>query len=218
MYSLIWVWINGWVNNREAGDLRRYRAHYDVTVMMSIWCLTSMWKTIVEIKRFYLHNGIIVKASLYLTRAPYGSTVVIFKIGHSQGQCRRHSCHSSSVVVAHVELKLTHWSLDDLNGIMTENVQANVSDWLLRYPLWNCPNRKPLGPTDDDLRLVQVICWCRQATSYWWTYVGPDICHYRRSLVYNGLTHCFIDSIECQRNNHWWNWVKCTCTMPQQTL
>ena len=24
---------NGWVNNREAGDLRRYRAHYDITVM-----------------------------------------------------------------------------------------------------------------------------------------------------------------------------------------
>ena len=28
-----WAWINGRVNNREAGDLRRYRAHYDVTVM-----------------------------------------------------------------------------------------------------------------------------------------------------------------------------------------
>ena len=26
MFSLICVWINGWVNNREAGDLRRYRA------------------------------------------------------------------------------------------------------------------------------------------------------------------------------------------------
>ena len=25
---------NGWVNNREPGDLRRNRAHYDVTVMM----------------------------------------------------------------------------------------------------------------------------------------------------------------------------------------
>ena len=24
---------NGWVNNRKAGDLRRYRAHYDVSVM-----------------------------------------------------------------------------------------------------------------------------------------------------------------------------------------
>ena len=35
MFSLICVWINDWVNNREAGDLRRYRAHYDVTVRCS---------------------------------------------------------------------------------------------------------------------------------------------------------------------------------------
>ena len=33
MFFLICVWMNGWVNNREAGDLRRYRAHYDVIVM-----------------------------------------------------------------------------------------------------------------------------------------------------------------------------------------
>ena len=33
MFSLICVWINGWVNNRDAGDLRRYRGHYDVTEM-----------------------------------------------------------------------------------------------------------------------------------------------------------------------------------------
>ena len=36
MVSLIYVWINGWVNNREAGDLRRYRAHYDVIVMFCV--------------------------------------------------------------------------------------------------------------------------------------------------------------------------------------
>ena len=36
MFSLICVWIQGWINNREAGDLRRYRAHYDVTVMTPI--------------------------------------------------------------------------------------------------------------------------------------------------------------------------------------
>ena len=30
------VWINGWVNIREAGGLRRYRAHYDVTVMSHV--------------------------------------------------------------------------------------------------------------------------------------------------------------------------------------
>ena len=28
---VICAWINGWVNNREAADLRRNRAHYDVT-------------------------------------------------------------------------------------------------------------------------------------------------------------------------------------------
>ena len=33
MFSLIYAWINGWVNNREAGDLRRHLAHCDVTVM-----------------------------------------------------------------------------------------------------------------------------------------------------------------------------------------
>ena len=33
MFTLIWVWINDWVNNREAGDLRSHRAHCDVIVM-----------------------------------------------------------------------------------------------------------------------------------------------------------------------------------------
>ena len=33
MFSLICAWINDWVNNHEAGDLRRHRAHYDVIVM-----------------------------------------------------------------------------------------------------------------------------------------------------------------------------------------
>ena len=30
MFSLICAWINGWVNNREDGDLRRHHGHYDV--------------------------------------------------------------------------------------------------------------------------------------------------------------------------------------------
>ena len=33
MFSLICAWINGWVNTREATDLRRHRAHYNVTIM-----------------------------------------------------------------------------------------------------------------------------------------------------------------------------------------
>ena len=31
--------INGWVNNREAGDLKRHRAHYDVIVVSQELCI-----------------------------------------------------------------------------------------------------------------------------------------------------------------------------------
>ena len=34
MFHLIYAWINGWVNNRDTGDLRRHRAHDDVTVII----------------------------------------------------------------------------------------------------------------------------------------------------------------------------------------
>ena len=43
MFSFICGWINDWVNNREAGDLRRHRGHYDVNVMF--WRkLTMLWR------------------------------------------------------------------------------------------------------------------------------------------------------------------------------
>ena len=35
IFCLIFVWIIDWVNNREAGDLRRHRGHYDIIVMMN---------------------------------------------------------------------------------------------------------------------------------------------------------------------------------------
>ena len=38
IFSLICTLINSWVNNREAGDLKRHRAHYDVTLMVFMSC------------------------------------------------------------------------------------------------------------------------------------------------------------------------------------
>ena len=37
MLSLICAWMSGWINNREAGDLRRHRVHCDVIVMTCIF-------------------------------------------------------------------------------------------------------------------------------------------------------------------------------------
>ena len=48
MFSLICVWINDWVNNGEAGDLRRYHIHYDVTVMYSVSFIEPGWRRGIE--------------------------------------------------------------------------------------------------------------------------------------------------------------------------
>ena len=46
---LLWsaLWINGWVNNREAGDLRHHSAHYDVIVMNNNQ-VTQRWRILVN--------------------------------------------------------------------------------------------------------------------------------------------------------------------------
>ena len=38
------LWTNGWVNNGEADDLRRYCAHYHVTVMNSSFLHFCLWR------------------------------------------------------------------------------------------------------------------------------------------------------------------------------
>ena len=47
MFSLVYAWMHDWVNNREAGDLRRHRGHYDVIVMLTFMILilthTQCW-------------------------------------------------------------------------------------------------------------------------------------------------------------------------------
>ena len=47
MFSMICTCINGWVNNRDAGNLIHYRAHYDVTVM-SVCAKPKRWRCIVK--------------------------------------------------------------------------------------------------------------------------------------------------------------------------
>ena len=45
MFSWICIWINGWVNNGEAGDLRCHHAHYDVILLNNIlsYCCDKWW-------------------------------------------------------------------------------------------------------------------------------------------------------------------------------
>ena len=77
MFSLIYVWMNDWVNNREAGDLRRYRAHYDFIVMnwkyvVILWCeaegICSLMKMLLVCGAFIsnLISLVISRSTIYL--------------------------------------------------------------------------------------------------------------------------------------------------------
>ena len=49
IFSLICAWINGWVNDREAGESRRHRDRYDVIVMHRCThrCTDESWHPVV---------------------------------------------------------------------------------------------------------------------------------------------------------------------------
>ena len=60
MFSLTCVWINAWVNNGESGDLRRYRAHYDVIVMQYIYPSirsATHWQAYVGHYRIWMYSA-----------------------------------------------------------------------------------------------------------------------------------------------------------------
>ena len=63
MLSLICAWINGRVNNGDAGDLRRHLAHYDVTLMVMYtyvikWMNTWLYIFIYDYIRIYIYMHI----------------------------------------------------------------------------------------------------------------------------------------------------------------
>ena len=67
MFSLICIWINGWVNNSEAGDLRRHRAHYGVIVMNSS---RSLWL-------IYIYRNVPIRSALPNRSAPQMSLHIV---------------------------------------------------------------------------------------------------------------------------------------------
>ena len=56
MLSLICAWTNGRANNRNAGDLRRHRAHYGVTVISdlcaSVFIISTIRADVLEISKY----------------------------------------------------------------------------------------------------------------------------------------------------------------------
>ena len=77
MFSLICTWINGSINNRETGDLRRHRAHYDIVMQQcqTIVMIRGHW--IVIRSRFgqhKFHSGpVLANSALWCVHSGNGS-------------------------------------------------------------------------------------------------------------------------------------------------
>ena len=65
MFSLVWAGMIAWVNNREAGDLRGHRAHYDV-ILMSYHVLSSGIPAPIRVSGVVWHSGDCAHAELLI--------------------------------------------------------------------------------------------------------------------------------------------------------
>ena len=94
MFSLICAWINDWVNNREAADLRRHCTHYDITVFL----LQCRYFDVCKIRYLYIKHISIIKGDQvfvqfnWSTEQTQRSHVINQPINHSINQI-----HSSNV-------------------------------------------------------------------------------------------------------------------------
>ena len=86
---------------------------------------------------------------------------------------------------------LTHWPLGDFSLIF--KVISMNGGWGISYEV--ALRRMPLDLTDEKSTLVQVMAWCRQATSHYLSQCWP------RSMSPNGVTR-----------PQWVNWLNMTVT------
>ena len=137
-FSLIYVWINGWVNNREAGDLRRYRVHCDVSVMLSYVVKIKShfaWKRGVLLE---LKSAISVKKGCF-SRPESGVGFV--------------GCGVCGVNTLRPRQNGRHFADDIFKGIF-----LNESVWIrIKFSLKFVSK----GPTNDIPAFLQIMAWRR---------------------------------------------------------
>ena len=80
MFSLIRI--NGWVKNREAGDLRRHRTHYDVIVMMEYKLLIHVTQTTCESLLIICYLKVLLKYSIVSNATIHLMVYIIMKCNY----------------------------------------------------------------------------------------------------------------------------------------
>ena len=109
IFPLNCAWTNTRANNREAGDLRRHRAHYDVTVMQTKHNKVhteSIVQVIYYINFFASHLALGTIINQYINREIY---VHIYNMNTKQPANIRHLTLSYTVYYTHVAAIFCWW-------------------------------------------------------------------------------------------------------------
>ena len=137
LFSLICVWINSWVSNREAGDLRRYRTHYDVIVMRCtklVWNLIPMCtKKTRASARFISKIDHILNVYVWLLQDTKFSLKIIIK---KMAYIKNHpgvNCEESRSSRGRTGLRL--YGLDKMATIM-QTIFSNAFSWMKMCVSW----------------------------------------------------------------------------------
>ena len=89
MFSLICVWTNGWVNNRDAGDLKRHRVHYDVTVMGAVIYLSQIhpggWRSMGHVCEHLLINYRFINCGPNNKEFFFSNSCIVILLIHNKG-------------------------------------------------------------------------------------------------------------------------------------
>ena len=138
MFSLICAWINGWVNNCEAGDLRRHRAHYDIIVMFhsALQFMKLAWGT------FYSYIDMwVIMSEIHHGDPPVFHQLILVLTESDVGIIQRNSLLTQSYKVLHTVLSVTTqsdvtWCMqcrivfiitgNNINSLYPERFQWNV--------------------------------------------------------------------------------------------
>ena len=132
MFSLIYVWINGWVNNRDAGDLRRYRGHYDVNVMSQLCGFNFL--VIPEPSELYFIYWVFTFTNKFdfegiYSRAYQSSMIIIVRTGHHhQLRHRVFICIYIYIIIMYI-ITSTNLTIAHL-GLKNHILQISTCDYI----------------------------------------------------------------------------------------
>ena len=78
-------------------------------------------------------------------------------------------------VKIHMQLQHSsaHWPVREVVVILKCNIRTQVIDWVHEQSLWNCSDENATNHVENKSILVQVIAWCRQATSHYLSQCWP---------------------------------------------